>query len=120
MWVTLALTLAIFITVLLVLFWVRTPRYRLERHNVIDLLELVLTGQATENDWRVFMAVPLRHDLELDAIRQDCMDIEEHEPLGPRRPGFLFSQQGLIALQDILCKLKQLQSSGAISNSNDK
>jgi peptide chain release factor 3 len=69
MFATLVLTILIFIVILVVLMWVRTPRYRIQRHNVIALLELVLNGQASENDWRVFAAVPLRHNPELDEIR---------------------------------------------------
>src|SRR5690606_40107181 len=76
---TLVLTILIFIAVLVVLAWVRTPRYRIQRHNVIALLELVLQGRASENDWRVFAAIPLRHNPALEEVRERCMDIEERD-----------------------------------------
>src|SRR5690606_41622699 len=82
--------------------WVRTPRYRIQRHNVIALLELVLQGRASENDWRVFAAIPLRHNPALEEVRERCMDIEEREYIGPGRNGFLFSQKGLGVLREIL------------------
>lgn len=104
---TLVLTILIFVTVLVVLMWVRTPRYRIQRHNVITLLELVLSGQASENDWRVFEALPLRHNPELDEIRNRCMEIEEREYIGPGRSGFLFSQQGLDELRELLQSLQE-------------
>lgn len=106
---TLVLTILIFIGILVVLMWVRTPRYRIQRHNVIALLELVLNGQASENDWRVFAAIPLRHNPELDEIRERCMDIEEREYIGPGRSGLLFSQQGLDELREILQNLKEIE-----------
>ena len=109
MFATLVLTILIFIVILVVLMWVRTPRYRIQRHNVIALLELVLNGQASENDWRVFAAVPLRHNPELDEIRERCMDIEEREYIGPSRSGLLFSQQGLEELRELLQNLKEME-----------
>lgn len=108
MLITLALTIFIFVVVLAILLWVRTPRYRIERQNVIKLLELVLSGAATENDWQVFMAVPLRHDETLDEIRQRCFDIEEREYLANDRSGFLFSRKGLDELREILIELKSI------------
>lgn len=109
MLITLTLTIVIFLLVLGTLLWVRTPRYRIERHNVITLLEMVLTGQATENDWQVFAAVPLRHDAVLDSIRDRCMEIEEQEYIGRETP-FLFSQKGLDEIRSILLELKELES----------
>lgn len=109
MLVTLILTIVIFLLVLGTLMWVRTPRYRIERHNVITLLEMVLTGQATENDWQVFAAVPLRHDAALNTIRERCMEIEEHEYM-VNNPPFLFSQKGLSELRNVLLELKNLES----------
>src|SRR5690606_4291780 len=108
---TLVLTILIFIAVLVVLIWVRTPRYRIQRRNVIALLELVLSGQASENDWRVFAAIPLRHNPELEEIRERCMDIEEREYIGPGRNGFLFTQKGLNELREILQSLKDKEGS---------
>lgn len=105
---TLVLTVVIFVIVLVLLLWVRTPRYRIERSNVVALLQLVVEGRASENDWRVFVAVPLRHDLQLEAIRERCMDIEEREYIGPSRSGYLFSSRGLAELQEILLDLQQV------------
>lgn len=104
--VTLILTLAIFIGVLLVMVWARSSRYRLTRASVIKLLHLVLEGRATEYDWRLFSALPLRHNPALDAVRDRCLEIEEREYIGRNRDGFLFSQKGLRELQDILAELR--------------
>lgn len=103
--ITLLLTLLIFGGVLLVMMWVRTPRYRLSRSNVIALLHLVLEGKATEHDWRLFSALPLRHDPFLEKIRERCMDIEEREYAG-KKGGYLFSQRGLSELEVVLYELE--------------
>lgn len=103
---TLLLAIVVFALVLGLLFWARRPSYRIQRSNVIALLELVLSGQASENDWRVFSCVPLSHDPELARVRQQCLEIEEREYLGARPPGFLFREQGLEELQEILKQLR--------------
>lgn len=103
---TLALTIFIFAGVLLTLMWARTPRYRLTRAGVISLLRLVLEGKATENDWRLFSALPLRHNPSLAAVRERCLMIEEREYIGPNRSGFLFTSRGLAELNTILLELE--------------
>jgi hypothetical protein len=105
-WLTLALTTLIFGGTLLLFFWARSQRYRLNRDSVIRLLELVLVGQATDNDWRLFSALPLHHSPELQVVRARCLEIEEREYKGDHRSGFLFSQQGLAELKVILEELK--------------
>jgi hypothetical protein len=100
------LTIAIFVGVLLILVWARTSRYRLTRQSVIKLLCLVLEGKATEHDWRLFSALPLRHNPALDAVRERCLVIEEREYIGRNRDGFLFSPNGLLELQEILKELR--------------
>lgn len=105
--VTLLLTLLIFSGVLLVLVWARTPRYRLSRKNVVALLYLLLDGKATEHDWRLFTALPLRHDTFLEKIREQCLDIEEREYTGAKKAGYLFSRQGLLELQHVLDELER-------------
>ena len=61
----------------LVLF--RPPVYRLEK-NLITLFELALSGQATDEDWEVFIRMPLRYDDELEEIRQKCEVLSEKKP----------------------------------------
>jgi hypothetical protein len=107
---TILLSALVFALILGLFLWVRTPRYRIGRSNVIALLELVLDGRATENDWRVFVSIPLRHDPYLEQIRRQCIDIEERTYVGKRRSGFLFSDSGLAELREIQ---EELQSHSA-------
>jgi hypothetical protein len=106
--ITLALTFVIFFGVLVALIWTRSSRYLLRRENVISLLELVIAGRATEQDWRLFSAVSLRHNPQLEHVRARCLDIEERE-YRYRSNGILFSQRGLAELEDILEELKKAE-----------
>lgn len=106
---TLLFSALIIISVVLILGWVRTPRYRLSRQNVIALLKLILEGRATEHDWRLFSALPLRHDPQLDAVRSRCLEIEDREYVGGRKGGYLFSDRGLAELRDILHELESAE-----------
>ncbi len=96
---TLALSVLIIGAALAVLMRVSTPRYRLDRDNVLTLLSMVLDGQATENDWNVFVGIPIRHDPELEALRLRCLEIERREFIGhgqgPSPGRHLFSREGL-------------------------
>lgn len=89
-----------------ILLWVKTPYYRLEACNVISLLEMVVNGQASDSDWHVFCSVPIANNAHLEAIRQQCLDIDEREYRGDLRAPYLFSRQGIDELRGILIDLK--------------
>ena len=82
-----------------------SPVYRINKDNVVTLLELVLAGNASENDWHVFMGFPVRHDDDLQAIQQRCSDLGETEYIGSSS-ATLFTEKGTQALQLILNELK--------------
>lgn len=103
---TILLSVLVFAAVLSMFFWVRSPTYRIDRGNVIELLQMVVDGRASENDWRVFVSIPLRHDPYLEEIRQQCIDIEERTYMGKRRSGALFSESGLEELRALLAELQ--------------
>lgn len=106
---TLISTLVVVLLVLLVFYKLGLPVYRLERINVIRLLELVIAKQATDDDWDIFIGLVIRHDPALDAIRQQCADIAEREMLGERRI-VEFSARGYLELQEILHELQRLEN----------
>jgi hypothetical protein len=81
------------------------PVYRPDENNVITLLELVLSGNATENDWHVFMGIPLRHCELLQAVQQRCSELGETEYVG-ECSATLFTEKGTQALKLILEELK--------------
>jgi hypothetical protein len=80
-----------------------TPVYRLERKNLEVLLRLVVEGEATDNDWEVFLGVPIRHNDQLEAIRLHCRDISEREYLGI--PGRLLTDKGIEEVKVLLNEL---------------
>ncbi len=88
------------------LMWVKTPHYQPDREQVVRLLEWMLLGQASDNDWRVFCGYPLRHNEELERVRQLCVVIDEHHYIGDTRAGHLLSQRGLQELEEVLSALK--------------
>jgi len=99
------LTFVFVLVVLLVFIRVGTPIYRVERVNIIALLQLVVDGKATDADWDVFAGVPIRHDSELEAVQKRCLEIAERHYIGGRRR--LFSPEGLDELRVILEQLQR-------------
>lgn len=104
------ITLLIFLIVVAVLLWVRTPHYFMSKADVIRLLQKVLVGQASENEWAIFLSTSFRHCPPLEPIRDACVAIDEKEYLGHTRAGFLFSEPGLAQLRAILQQLEALYS----------
>lgn len=103
--VTLLLTLGVVLVAMWVFVKVGTPVYRLDRDNVIALLELVLSGKASENDWHVFMGIPLRHNRELHDVQKRCEQLAETEFTGIK-DNKLFTAKGLAELESLLLELK--------------
>ncbi len=102
------ITLFIFLVVIGVLLWVKHPHYLMTKTDVIALLQKVLVGQASENDWAIFLSSSFRHCPELEVIRDDCVAIDEREYLGQTRSGYLFTDKGLEELKRILVRVECL------------
>lgn len=96
--------------VMALLMWVKTPHYQVSTEDVQRLLEWMLLGQATENDWRVFCGYPIRSDPFLERIRQRCVEIDEVSFMGEgRRTGFLLDQRGMKQIGELLEQVQQHQ-----------
>lgn len=104
--VTLLLTLLIVAVVLLVFIKLGPPVYLLEKQNVVKFLTLVVEGRATENDWEVFVGVPIRHNPILENIRIRCCEISETEYLGGGRK-FLLTEKGIADVKQLLDNLME-------------
>ena len=102
---TLLLTFIVVSIAMWVFLRVGAPVYQLDKNNVIRLLELVLAGDATENDWHVFIGVPLRHNADLRLVQQRCSDLGETEYVGASS-ATLFTDKGTQTLKSILHELK--------------
>ncbi|WP_062060232.1 hypothetical protein [Cellvibrio sp. OA-2007] len=101
-------TLVVFLGVISVLLWVKTPHYQMGRADLIRLLQNILVGQASENDWAIFLSSSFRHCPELEPFRDACVAIDEKEYLGHTRTGFLLSEKGLAQIRWILEEVKAL------------
>ena len=101
--ITALLATVIFGVVVWVLGQVRTPHYQLRTGMVIDFLEQVLAGSATETDWHIFTELPIRHDERLERVRQRCIQLEAQHWRGGDR---LLDREGRAALSDVLERLK--------------
>lgn len=106
--ITLLLTFALVVVALLVFWQLGPPVYRIDRRNVIKLLEMVVAGHATDSDWQVFTGFPIRHDAELAAIQQRCVAIAEREYTAGE--GMLFTRRGCGEIAAILAELKAAES----------
>jgi hypothetical protein len=102
------ITLVVFLSVIAVLLWVKTPRYQMTKTDVIQLLQKVLVGQASENDWAIFLSSSFRHCPELEPFRDACAAIDEKEYLGHTRSGFLLSENGLVQVRWVLDRVELL------------
>ncbi len=111
---TLGLTLFIICILLLIFKWVKTPYYRVDAKRMIRVLEMVLTGQATENDWHMTFGMTIRHSPVLEDVRQQCIIIEEEHFIGNQKPPYLFTRLGLDALQDVLNSLKESEKENTL------
>lgn len=102
------ITLVVFLSVIGVLLWVKTPRYQMTRADLILLLQKVLVGQASENDWAIFLSSSFRHCPELEPFRDACTTVDETEYLGHTPAGFLLSEKGLRQIREILAQVERL------------
>lgn len=106
--ITLLMTFALVVMALLVFWKLGPPVYRLERRNVIKLLEMVVAGRATDADWDVFTSFPIHHDPQLAAVQQRCIAIAEREYVG--RTGLLLTAHGCSEIAAILAELQAIQA----------
>jgi hypothetical protein len=95
---TIVLSFLAFALIIWALMHMRTPRFRMERRDFLKGLEDVIAGQADDNEWRVLVGYPMRHDPELEELRLECLDIEEDEYTGGQP--YLFTEAGLERLRE--------------------
>ena len=107
--ITVVLSIGIICLLLATFVWVKTPYYRVDGERMLKVLEMILTGQATDNDWHTTFGMTIRHSPELEDIRQQCIDIEDRHFVGESTSSYLFSGEGLRALKEIRDELYKTQ-----------
>lgn len=108
--ITLCLSFAIFALIIWGLMHMRTPRFRMERADFQRGLEDVIAGQADDNEWQILIGYPMRHDPPLEALRLECVQIEEDEYTG--KLPYLFTDTGLSRLREVRERLLALPLQG--------
>ncbi len=101
--ITVLLVTVLMAVVFTVLMLARTPRYRLEAKDLIELLRRTLANEATADEWNLKTSVPFRHDEQLEAARQHCLEIESEFWQGGEK---LFRRDGLVELRTVLDRLE--------------
>jgi hypothetical protein len=107
MWVFVG-TLVIFLLVITVLMWVKTPHYLMSKHDVIQLFQQMLVGQASENDWAIFLSSSFRHFPDLEQIRQECLELDDKEYLTSSSKEYLLTENGLLKLRQLLFRVENM------------
>lgn len=110
MWVFVG-TLLVFLLVMGVLLWVKTPHYLMSKQDVIQLFQKVLVGQASENDWAIFLSSSFRHFPALEQIRLECLALDDSDYMASSAKGFLFTERGLDKLRQLLFRVENLDDS---------
>jgi len=101
--VTVVLTVVILALLFALFLWVKMPFYRVDKVKMVKVLEMVLTGQARENDWRMVFDMTIRHNPDLESLRQQALEIEEQHFIGLSvKSDYLFTPQGLSELDVLL------------------
>lgn len=86
------------------LLWLGRRRANATRADVADALEAFLAGTLHPRDWARFLSTPLT-DPELDAVRTRCARLPVELP--PRRAGECCSEEGMLALREVLRELRR-------------
>jgi hypothetical protein len=101
-------TLIIFLVVLGLLVWVKTPHYLMSKEDVIQLFQKILVGQASENEWAIFLSSSFRHLPALEQVRHECLLLDENEYRALMPQGYLLSEAGLAKLRQLLFRVESL------------
>ena len=102
--VTAILTFVVLVIALVLFRYVGVPVYQVRAVNVQAILELAISGQATQSDWDVFIGIPIRQDPELDQIRYECAMLTDD--IAERRGKLVFSQSSRQKITELLEQVK--------------
>jgi hypothetical protein len=107
----LASTVFLFLLLIfLVLFFIRhqskVPYYRLTQEQCVTLLVKSVQGVLPEPEWHAFIGMTIRDDDALDALREQCLLIDEYGVKGTHlvngRSCILFNKKGVSQLEKLL------------------
>jgi len=102
-----ALTLMVLVGVGLLFTFGKAPVYRPDIDQIQGLLTRLLEQQLAEPEWTLFLAMPIRHDAALDALRQRCNQVQEQYGLRAREGPVRLTEAGLIKIRFLLHQIEQ-------------
>lgn len=117
MWSLIGLTVVITLFLLIVflgLIYFKPPVYRLTEKNLLALFELALSGEATESDWEIFIAVPIRYDDDLEKIRLAC------EALTDKKAVYADSKRRLCLEPEAKSALEEFRETLSLQTESDR
>ncbi|PMR75325.1 hypothetical protein [Billgrantia endophytica] len=102
-------------SVLLVLLFSRTPRYRTEPEHMLELFDKALESRISQTEWNTVIGYPIRHDDYLDGVRRRAQrlmdDHGRHWKVAQGKPLLDHTgQEELAALRDHLAAHTRLRN----------
>lgn len=86
--------------------------YRPSREEAYQMLTTVCEGGLDNGQWGLFIGLPIRHDPELEDIRQECYELElqaeENKEILFGSGAYRYNSVGMERLELIRLKLKSL------------
>lgn len=75
--------LVVMLGLILALVFGRTPSYRPTQEDVLELLSQAKSREVDTVRWYLFLGVPITHDERLEALRLECLDIDDKSSAQP-------------------------------------
>lgn len=109
-----AVCLLFFGTLVAVLMFSRTPRYRTEPEHLLELFDKALESRVSETEWNAIAGYPIRHDDYLDGVRRRAQRLMDehgrHDRVSRGKPLLdATGQEELAALRDHLAAHTRLR-----------
>lgn len=105
-------SLLVLICVALSLLLGKAPTYRPERESVHKLLLAVVSKHAVNDEWELFLSLPISHDPELESVRQRCLTLTYGDydipPAGEGLNGAIFDKRGMLRLKEIIAAFEKV------------
>lgn len=102
-----AVTFLVILGVTMALVFGKAPVYRPTKEEIQVLLTSLLDGTLAEQEWQFFLDMPIRHDAELETIRERCLQLQETQALRPKNQKARLQEGGLIRIRYILNQLEE-------------
>ncbi len=101
------ITFIVIAGVTIALIFGKAPLYQPDGDEVMTLLTRLIEQQLPDQEWHLFIGVPIPYDPEIEQIRLRCQQIAELYSMTPKDNKVRLTQSGIIAVKHILNKLEQ-------------